>query len=134
MSKLKQLGFNIDEPITWINAGKTSAQAIHGVHPFGIDITATPMQWEALMADIADKLVVVQDMPPPVEVSISVFEEVARYKRNKLLSESDWTQIPDASILASKRTEWAAYRKALRDLTSQVGFPKAVIWPQPPIK
>lgn len=42
--------------------------------------------------------------------------EILRANRNSLLSESDWTQMPDSPLSASKKTEWATYRQALRDL------------------
>lgn len=48
--------------------------------------------------------------------------EQARKIRNKLLAESDWTQIPD--VQESKTVEWInawkAYRKQLRDITIQL--------------
>lgn len=52
-----------------------------------------------------------------------------RLMRNKLLQESDWTQLPDVTVDAAA---WATYRQALRDVTSQSGFPWNVTWPQPP--
>jgi hypothetical protein len=52
-----------------------------------------------------------------------------RAKRNKLLADSDWTQILDAPV---DRTAWAAYRQELRDITDQSGFPTDVIWPKNP--
>jgi hypothetical protein len=39
-----------------------------------------------------------------------------RIKRNALLKETDWTQIPDVSLAPEKRAEWALYRQKLRDL------------------
>lgn len=36
-------------------------------------------------------------------------------KRNQLLAESDWTQMPDVSI--TNKTDWAVYRQQLRDMT-----------------
>tara|TARA_B100000519_G_scaffold92905_1_gene80894 strand:- start:226 stop:462 length:237 start_codon:yes stop_codon:yes gene_type:complete len=39
-----------------------------------------------------------------------------RDKRNRLLEGSDWTQMPDSPLSDSKKAEWAAYRKELRDL------------------
>jgi len=132
MSKLKELGIDIEAPITWLNAQRTSAQATHGIHPFGIDLTGTPEHWEALMADIADGVISVQEMAPPSAMPVAALAAVARVERNRLLAESDWTQIPDTPILASKRAEWATYRKALRDLTGQSGFPQTVVWPQTP--
>lgn len=51
-------------------------------------------------------------------------------KRNKLLTESDWTQMPDAS--PPNKVGWATYRQELRDLTAQAGYPLRFIWPTPP--
>lgn len=52
-----------------------------------------------------------------------------RQTRNNMLKESDWTQITDATV--DKQT-WATYRQALRDVTSQVGFPWTITWPDAP--
>lgn len=132
MSKLKELGFNIEFAIRWINQEKTAAQATYTNCPYGIDQTATPQQWEALIEDIANGTVVVQDMAQPIGLSVDGIAAAARCERNRLLTESDWTQISEAPIIASKRAEWATYRKALRDLTNQSGFPQTVVWPQTP--
>mgnify|MGYP003136432604 FL=1 len=40
-----------------------------------------------------------------------------REVRNMLLSESDWTVMPDSPLSDSKQTEWKIYRQALRDIT-----------------
>jgi hypothetical protein len=53
---------------------------------------------------------------------------VIRAERNKLLAESDWTQLPDASADAPA---WATYRQALRDITTEAN-PFAIIWPESP--
>lgn len=53
----------------------------------------------------------------------------ARQMRNKLLEDTDHTQLPDAP--KGKRA-WAVYRQELRDLTKQPGFPKTIEWPTPP--
>lgn len=52
-----------------------------------------------------------------------------REQRNKLLSESDWTQLADAPV---DSTVWSTYRQTLRDITKQDGFPWDVIWPNKP--
>jgi hypothetical protein len=52
-----------------------------------------------------------------------------REKRNCYLADSDWTQLPDASVNAK---EWGFYRQKLRDLTLQEGFPWEIIWPETP--
>ena len=62
-------------------------------------------------------------------------EEIAsqvRSDRNSLLQQSDWTQMPDSALSDSKKKEWIAYRKSLRDIPSQSGFPKTITWPDRP--
>jgi hypothetical protein len=53
-----------------------------------------------------------------------------RAKRNMLLTQSDWTQLADAPV---DKAAWATYRQELRDITSQVGFPFNVLFPNPPL-
>jgi hypothetical protein len=52
-----------------------------------------------------------------------------RRRRDQLLSECDWTQLPD--VPESTRAAWVPYRQALRDLT-EVASPADVIWPTMP--
>lgn len=52
-----------------------------------------------------------------------------RAERNRKLTASDWTQVADAPV---DQTAWAAYRQALRDVPTQVGFPNEVTWPTEP--
>ena len=52
-----------------------------------------------------------------------------REQRNRLLANSDWTQIPDCT---ADKQAWAEYRQALRDITAQPGFPTDVQWPTAP--
>jgi hypothetical protein len=53
-------------------------------------------------------------------------------RRLDLLSTSDWTQIPNNPLTVEKQSEWAVYRKNLRDITTQSGFPLNVVWPVAP--
>jgi len=49
-----------------------------------------------------------------------------RYTRESLLYQSDWTQLSDSQLSSTKKTEWATYRQALRDLpanTSDIDKP-----------
>lgn len=55
---------------------------------------------------------------------------VVRAKRDKLLSESDWTQMPDVSI--PTKEVWALYRQALRNITQQPD-PFNIVWPVAPV-
>lgn len=52
-----------------------------------------------------------------------------RDQRNQKLKDTDWTQVADAPV---DKTAWATYRQALRDITSQAGFPWDVQWPDQP--
>lgn len=58
------------------------------------------------------------------------WEEV-RAQRNALLAQTDYTQIPDTPITPTNRTEFATYRQALRDITSQAD-PYNITWPISP--
>lgn len=42
-----------------------------------------------------------------------------RGPRQRLLLESDWTQINDAPISTEAKAEWAIYREALRNMTNE---------------
>ena len=56
----------------------------------------------------------------------TVNEQVAtskRSERNRLLAETDWTQGNDSPLSSDKKTEWANYRTALRNLPSTNGWP-----------
>lgn len=57
-----------------------------------------------------------------------------RTRRDGLLAESDWTQMPDSPLTSSKKTEWATYRQALRDLpaTNSATTEADVVWPTKP--
>ena len=52
-----------------------------------------------------------------------------RNSRTEMLKDCDWTQIADST--ADKAT-WATYRQALRDITTQTGFPWTITWPTQP--
>jgi hypothetical protein len=59
----------------------------------------------------------------------AVLCEKLRSERNLLLASTDWTQVADAPV---GQAAWATYRQALRDITSQEGFPHSVVWPNKP--
>lgn len=59
-------------------------------------------------------------------------ETAVRAQRDFLLSDSDWSQIPDNSLTTEQRQAWATYRQALRDVPNQPGFPDNVTWPVNP--
>lgn len=54
-----------------------------------------------------------------------------RAKRDALISSSDWTMIPGATV---DQHAWAVYRQILRDIpqTFKNLHPSEVVWPEPP--
>jgi len=56
--------------------------------------------------------------------------ERMRLHRNRLLAESDWTQLPDTPI---DRQAWAVYRQALRDFPATWTPAPTVNFPERPI-
>jgi hypothetical protein len=52
-----------------------------------------------------------------------------RASRTEKLKDCDWTQIGDST---ADKAAWATYRQALRDITTQEGFPWTVEWPVQP--
>ena len=51
-----------------------------------------------------------------------------RTERDNLIADTDWMALSDVVMSPA----WAAYRQALRDVTSQAGFPHTVDWPVKP--
>ena len=52
-----------------------------------------------------------------------------RSRRDGLLQETDWIVIKSSERGQNIPAEWELYRQALRDITSQEGFPYSVTWP-----
>jgi hypothetical protein len=65
----------------------------------------------------------------PEEVPTEWWSERMRIQRDRLLAESDWTQLPDSS---ADKQAWADYRQALRDLPATWTPGPTVVFPPPP--
>ena len=52
-----------------------------------------------------------------------------RKKRNQLLAEADWWELPTHAPMSAERT---AYRQALRDITNTYTSLETVVWPTLP--
>lgn len=68
-------------------------------------------------------------LPEPTDIMVA---EVVREQRAALLAETDWVTAKAAETGGPIPDEWKAYRQALRDVTSQPGFPRNVVWPTKP--
>ncbi|MAN61357.1 MAG: hypothetical protein CMI60_05345 [Parvibaculum sp.] len=66
-------------------------------------------------------------MPEEATPSELLWEEAKAELRN-----TDWLMLLDAPITVEKRTEWKEYRKKLRAIREQKGFPDNVVWPSEP--
>jgi hypothetical protein len=58
--------------------------------------------------------------------------KAVREQRNQKLKDTDWTVIKALESNTPQNFDMAAYRQALRDITSQAGFPWDVQWPTQP--
>lgn len=79
-----------------------------------------------IMRQVDASELVVEPDPGPSEEQLAA---AARSERDRLLKESDWTQVPDAPV---DQQAWADYRQALRDVPEQAGFPTDINWPTKP--
>ena len=57
-----------------------------------------------------------------------------RAKRDKLLTQTDWTQVTDTVLSEEKQEEYKNYRQKLRDITKQEGFPYIIKFPLKPVE
>ena len=69
-----------------------------------------------------------ENLPEPEPAPELTPAETIRLERNVLLSSTDWWAASDRTMTAAQ----TAYRQALRDITSQAGFPHNVTWPTKP--
>ena len=65
-----------------------------------------------------------------IDYDYNTFAKEIRAKRDKLLNETDWTQIRDTALSEEKQEVYRTYRQALRDVPEQEGFPYEVVWPK----
>lgn len=61
-----------------------------------------------------------------------VIWEPVRLKRDRLIRDTDWTQMTDAPLTPEKKAEFLAYRQALRDIPQTYSNPDDVVWPTKP--
>ena len=75
------------------------------------------------------------------ELKISEPFRLLREERNKLIAETDWTQLKDIDLDIIRERNWKNYRQALRDLPAKSNPKlddygdldmKSVVWPDKP--
>jgi hypothetical protein len=82
------------------------------------------------------------DCFPSIEQKAQTMEEseitndqwwaIAKWWRNALLSESDWSQATDNALSESQRELWRQYRTELRDISDNYTDPKKIVFPDLP--
>jgi hypothetical protein len=72
---------------------------------------------------------VLENKDPPSNNHLS---DLARSRRNALLSACDWTMLADAPLTDPQKAAWADYRQDLRDVPDQESFPAVIVWPSEP--
>jgi len=75
----------------------------------------------------------IQAQLPIVELDMAM--ETLRAKRNKLLADTDYTQLPDVGFNAAERNAYMIYRQALRDMTNNIETAeqaKSIVFPSKP--
>jgi len=55
-----------------------------------------------------------------------------RIQRDKLIAQTDWTQVPDSPLDTADKSAWQNYRQALRDITQTYTSLDDVVWPTKP--
>lgn len=107
-----------------------------------------PEDYEAyLKAELEKALQNIQNTPKTILIDGQVYEikqpeqprlterskwTLIRQKRNRLLAECDWTQVPDAPLDEKRREAWRQYRQALRDIPQRFERADDVAWPECP--
>lgn len=78
------------------------------------------------------EVMVPDPVTPPYEPTDEELARQIRDERDRKLEETDWYMMPDYPADPETLEVVKNYRKALRDITLQSGFPRDVKWPVEP--
>ena len=68
----------------------------------------------------------------PADPAQSTEAELAWEKAKQMLQESDWSMLSDVPMTSGNKALWIEYRRALREVRLQSGFPSNIQWPAKP--
>ena len=88
--------------------------------------------WITVPAILQPQVSAVVEAHDAVAVLEELAWEFARDKRNRLLSECDWTCVTDTQLSDADQTSWQEYRQALRDVPQNENDPETITWPDAP--
>jgi hypothetical protein len=103
---------------------------IHGDNIPTPNVELTEAQWQEATTGRYKLVDGVHTHNPFTQEQLDAKElSMARSKRNYLLKESDWTQLPNNPLTAETQEEWNVYRQKLRDIPKTIPY----IFPEPPL-
>lgn len=68
----------------------------------------------------------------PLEPAVSSSADLVWDRAKQMLRESDWSMLSDVPMTSGDKAKWIEYRRALREIRLQPGFPNDVQWPKSP--
>lgn len=132
---------------TFITGPDASIASTLAPHPLTLTVDALPASPDRVYV-FAGKLAVMPDQPSPAHEwsyqhkawvvtpgANRILVAGLRRHRDRLLADSDWTQVPDAPLTEVQVAAWREYRQALRDLPAvytDVQSAEDVVFPEPP--
>lgn len=131
--------FRADNPTTSFPAELSNdTLASYGVYPVGYqpaptyDRTTQRMVVSSQPSLVDGKWVLTKTIVNMTDAEVAKYSENQaadmRAERNRRLALTDWCALSDTTMSA----EMTTYRQALRDISSQEGFPHSVTWPTEP--
>lgn len=126
-----------------ISSGYTDEKVVYKQETDSIGVIITPslVNFDEVYVEVETQEVINIGKKPSYDYSFDVENKEwnidsdkkassIRLERDRLLTETDWTQLPD--IPDNIKSTYATYRQSLRDITNQIGFPLDVTFPDKP--
>ncbi|WP_082210688.1 tail fiber assembly protein [Flavobacterium sp. ABG] len=118
---------------TYNKKGEYTGFYVEGVHENipKPNIELTKEEWQQALSKDYKVVDGVHTYSAFIKSNDAILENV-KLTRNTLLTDSDWSQVPDSPLSEEKKAEWQKYRQELRDLTTLDNL-ATVIWPTKPL-
>ena len=114
--------------IDWFSKAYIKANLVKISESYHLELLAAQGEGKIITKDKKGYPIAI-DPPDP---SKELLSSIVRSNRDKLLKDSDWSMKEDNDMSETKRQEWMIYRKTLRDIPKQSGFPDNIEFPKKP--